>query len=218
MPIAPILIDKDHLILCEGKDEKNFLENFLANRSQSGCTDYVSEMQVLNFGGNEELPGYIQALKVSPNFSKVKTVLVIRDAEQDARSAISQIQGALQKAGLPVPGSVYQWESGKPKTGFLLFPSCSCELCNGTLEDLCISILKETDVPDIITTIGKFLNTIEAKRQTPFRYPHKSKLHTYFSITDKYVGQKIGEAARSGAFDWDSERLKPMTSFICELF
>lgn len=109
-------------------------------------------------------------------------------------------------------------EPGKPKIGFLLFPSCSNELCNGTLEDLCIEILKESEADGITTMVDEFLDTIENKRQAALRHRHKSKLHTYFSVTDKYVGQKIGEAARSGAFDWDNERLKPMIAFIRELF
>lgn len=124
----------------------------------------------------------------------------------------------MRKANLPVPSSVCKWESGEPKTGFLLFPSCSTEICNGTLEDLCLDIIKESQAPEIITTIDDFLDTMGAKYQRNFPHRFKSKLHTYFSVTDKYVGQKIGEAARSGAFNWDSEKLKPMTDFINNLF
>lgn len=218
MSVSPIEIKKECLILCEGRDEENFLNNFLTNRSQTECQDYVSKIQVLNFGGNEELPSYIQALKVSPNFSKVRSMLIIRDAEKDADKASSQIQSALRKANLPVPNSVCQWENGTLRVGFLLFPSCSNELCNGTLEDLCIDILKESEDDGITTMVDEFLDTIESKRQAALRHRHKSKLHTYFSVNDKYVGQKIGEAARSGALDWGSDKLKPMTSFIRELF
>ena len=33
---------------------------------------------------------------------------------------------------------------------------------------------------------------------------HKSKLHAYLAIKNKYVDMKIGEAAKAGAWDWNS--------------
>lgn len=115
MPINRTEIEKSCLILCEGRDEENFLNVFLANRSKNECWAYVSEIQVMNFGGNEELLGFFQALKVSPNFSKVESILVIRDAEKDANRAVSQIQSALLNANLSIPDSVYQWNQESPR-------------------------------------------------------------------------------------------------------
>lgn len=218
MPSEPIKIVKEHLIMCEGQDEYHFLIAYLNAPSLSQFPEFANNIQVYDFGGNEELEQKIQALVVSPNFSKVESLLIIRDAEKDADKASSQIQSALRKANLPVPNSVCQWENGTLRVGFLLFPSCSNELCNGTLEDLCIDILKESEDDGVTTMVDEFLDTIESKRHVALRHRHKSKLHTYFSVNDKYVGQKIGEAARSGALDWGSDKLKPMTYFIRELF
>lgn len=91
MPVNLTKIEKRFLVLCEGRDEKNFLDIFLANRLKREGFEYASEIQVMNFGGNEELPRFVQTLKVSPNFSKVESLLVIRDAEKNAENAISQI-------------------------------------------------------------------------------------------------------------------------------
>lgn len=213
-----VQIIKKHLIMCEGLDEFKFLVEYLNNPTLSLYPGFANDIQVYDFGGNEELDKIMRTLIVTPNFDKLESLLVMRDAEKDANTAVSQIQSALRKAGLPIPDSVCQWKPGNPKTGFLLFPNCSDVLCNGTLEDLCLDIIKESQTPDIITTIDNFLDTMATKHQRSFPHRFKTKLHTYFSVTDKYVGLKIGEAARAGAFDWGSDRLNPMTAFIQELF
>jgi len=44
--------------------------------------------------------------------------------------------------------------------------------------------------------------------------PHKTKLHSYLSGKDDFVGLKIGEASKAGAWDWDHERLKQFKDLI----
>ncbi len=38
--------------------------------------------------------------------------------------------------------------------------------------------------------------------------------NTYFSVTDRYVSLKIGEAARAGAFDWENKALDALRRFV----
>ena len=40
--------------------------------------------------------------------------------------------------------------------------------------------------------------------------------HGFFSLTDRFVGQKIGDAARAGAFDWEHEKVKPLVELVDE--
>ena len=61
------------------------------------------------------------------------------------------------------------------------------------------------------------MNDLEKKYDRVFQREFKTKLHTYFSVTDKYVSLKIGEAARAGAFNWSSEKLTPLKRFLLEL-
>ncbi|MBQ8800507.1 MAG: hypothetical protein IJZ55_13200 [Lachnospiraceae bacterium] len=46
---------------------------------------------------------------------------------------------------------------------------------------------------------------------------HKAKLHTYFAEHDKYIGVKPGEAARIGAFDFESAFLTPFKTMFLQL-
>ena len=65
-----------------------------------------------------------------------------------------------------------------------------------------------------IEEIDTFMKLLGDKHKREFPHEFKTKLHTYFSITDKFVGLKIGEAAKAGVFDWNSTRLDFLKSFL----
>ena len=82
-------------------------------------------------------------------------------------------------------------------------------------------ILKSTDSPSKLTEVDmaviRFMDKIISIRGKGFRTPHKNKLHTYFASTDKFVGQKIGEAAKSGCFDFEHKELQFLKNAILAL-
>lgn len=212
-----ISVDKKYVILCEGRDEERFIRKYLKSEAVAGYPSLSDNIQIINFGGNDELPGRLKLLKVTPGFEQVEALLIIRDAEKNATIATNQIKRSLENSGLPKPAGPGVWVEGTPNVGFLLFPVCSNEPVSGALEDLCLLVLKEPEKADILDQIKEFLQVLKQKGLRD-GYPHefKTKLHTYFSVTDKYVGSKIGEAADAGAFDWNSIYLEPLKNFIVE--
>ena len=50
--------------------------------------------------------------------------MVVRDADNNVRSASDNVKGAFEDAGLPVPIEPCIWQSNQtPKTGFILMPT-----------------------------------------------------------------------------------------------
>ena len=218
-------IEKQYLIVCEGRDAENFLKTYL-DESDIG-QNLSKNIQVINFGGIKELTNNLKNLRNTAGFDNLKFLLIIRDAETNFQSAIQSIQKSLESNKLPVPKSSFIWEAPKdempekdemPKTGFLLFPTCDANPTNGTLEDLCFSILSNAKAPDLKQEIANFMDTLKAKHQFNFTHPFKTQLHTYFSIHNNYVSLKIGEAARAGAFDWNHKKLTPLKEFLLKMF
>lgn len=210
-------IRKQHLILCEGRDAEEFLIAYLNSDALSDIPSFSNDFQVMDFGGNENLSNYIELLKNMEGFEQVKTILIIRDAERNATTSMKQIQSNLQKNGIPVPETTYCWQGETLKVGFLLFPTCNSTVQVGTLEDLCLSILKENNNQVIIHEIIAFMKNLENNYNRTFPHEFKTKLHSYFSITDDFVSMKIGEAARAQAFDWNHENLIPIKNFLLEI-
>ena len=219
-------IEKQYLIVCEGRDAENFLKTYLNNVSDTR-QNLSENIQVMDFGGNNELTNHLENLRNTAGFDNLKSLLIIRNAETNFQSAMQSIQKSLESNKLPIPKSPFIWEVPKdetpendetPKTGFLLFPTCDANPENGTLEDLCFSILSNAKAPDLKQEIANFMDTLKAKHQFNFTYPFKTKLHTYFSIHNNYVSLKIGEAARAGAFDWNHKKLAPLKEFLLKMF
>lgn len=214
-----ISIIKKHLIICEGEDAYRFLIPYLNSPELSDHKEFSNDIQVLNFGGNEELTNYLGVLLNSEGFDLVESLLIIRDAEKNSNTAIAQIKSSLSKVGLPVPSTPHEWLSNEKITiGFLLFPVLDHQATEGTLEDLCISILSEPKHAPILNAIDSFLQELKSSHEREFPHEFKTKLHTYFSITDRYVSLKIGEAANAGAFDWSNGKINKLKDFMLEIF
>lgn len=210
-------IEQKHLILCEGRDEQEFLISYLNSAALSDIPAFSQDIQVIDFGGNSDLSAYLQLLQNSENFEKVESLLIIRDAERNVERAVCEVKSALLKNNFPAPCSPHVWEGQFPKIGYLFFPTCDIVPKEGTLEDLCLSILSGSNAPCLIKEIDLFLEQLKSNCQIQVARPFKTKLHTYFSICNEYVSLKIGEAARAGAFDWSSVRLEPLKNFLLEV-
>jgi len=212
-----VKIQHKHLILCEGKDAEQFLIHYLNNPALSFNPSFSGDIDVMDFGGNSELFSYLQLLRLAPDFNIVRSLCIIRDAESDANTAIKEIKRALEKTGFPVPESPYLWTGDLIKVGFVLFPTCDPNPRNGTLEDLCLSCLSESQSANILEEIDSFLTLLE-KKGREFPRIFKTRLHTYLSTNDHYVSLKIGEAALAGAFNWNNTALNALRDFLSKVF
>lgn len=208
---------KDKLIICEGRDEENFLISWLNSENLSSVLAFANDIQVLNFGGNSDLSRQLEKYKKMDGFDNVTHLMIIRDAEQDVNGAIQSIQRALRANEFQAPEKPCQWIYdiiNNLHIGFLLFPTCDENPTTGTLEDLCLKILSKSDAPMCLEEINIFLKRLETERGKNFSHKFKTQLHAYFSVSDDYVGMKIGEAAGAMAFDWSSSELEPLKNFV----
>ena len=210
-------IQKPHLILCEGRDEQEFLIKYLNSAALANIPGFSNDIQVIDFGGNSELIQKLAILKNMENFDQLKSLMIIRDAETNANSACLQIQHALKQNDFSVPQKPHCWVGELLKVGFVLFPTCDNIAQNGALEDLCLSILSDSQAEGTLEEVGLFLKQLENRRKKSFSRIFKAKLHTYFSVHNDYVSLKIGEAAEAGAFDWNNPLLEPLKKFMQEV-
>lgn len=208
-------ITHPHLIICEGVDAKYFMIWFINSKELRYEPRFSQGIQVEDFGGITDLGDYLSMLKDVKGFNKLRSLLIVRDAERGASAAASSIRSSLSASSLAVPDAPCEWVRAHPSVAFLLFPSCSSTPTEGTLEDLCLEIMK-TD--DVIQNVDRFINDLQSAGKRTFPRVHKNKLHTYLSVTEPYVSLKIGEAGKAGAYDWSHEKMKRIAGFIKEIF
>lgn len=204
--------DFEHLIACEGVDAKFFLIRFFESDALRGSF-FERSIKIDDFGSLDNLPRYLNSLNLSEESQKLKTLLIIRDMEysKEPQAVMQSIRDVLKNAGFAVPSDHGEWSDNPegPRTAFLLFPDFVTP-CKGTLEDLCQQILRLNADTCSIEDAREYVSSLENKYQRSFKRKHKNHLHAFFSGTDDYVGLKVGEAAKAGAFDWGSEALKPL--------
>lgn len=202
-----------HLILCEGIDEKLFFMWYLDYLKKQPMYANFSEIQLEDIGGNEDIKRQLGLWKLVSGFEQLKTIGIIRDAEKDADAAIRSINQCFTDNEFAAPDAPFaiKINDNAPNTIYGVLPGFNENgvLQNGTLEDLCLQILKDAQSETKMDMIQEYLKELQAKFDYQIHHIHKSKLHTFFASDDEYIGKKIGEAAKIGAFDFESPRLAP---------
>ena len=208
-----------YLILCEGKDTEQFIISYLNSKSLKKDKRFSTLIQTFDFGGITQLSDFIGNLRNMDGFESVSRLMVIRDAETDPDNAVRMIQKALKDNHLPVPKEGNCWSAPEEdgiSTSFTLMPTCQLPYTAGALENLCWDILKDEKAVELKNEAKEFVSHIKQTYNTITSHEHKARLHTYFSINERFVTMKVGEAVRAGAFDWESEKLMPLKSLIEE--
>ena len=216
MAVEKKRIVKQYLVLCEGVDTQNFMIRYLNSDALNYDPRFSNEIQTFDFSGINDLDTFLHSLKNMENFDNVNRLLILRDAETDPKKAIRMIQNTLKRANLPVPESCHQWSSKDEeiKTAFTLMPACNAEPVSGALEDLCWNIVKDDPNGRIRNDVQGFVDYMNNTYNSIKSHEHKSRLHTYFSVNVQYISQKIGEAANTGAFDWNSPKLNALKQLL----
>ncbi len=197
-------IHKKKLLLVEGVDAHRFMI-FACNAYQRR-----EEIQVIDFGGTDELGMGLKTIKNTPGFDDVESLVIARDVEQSRSTAIDNVRTALEKVELPVPEQPFEFHDTKtPKTAFMLFPGPNVRDI-GTLEDLCLATIKSDPLLECVQKYTECVIKKGEKRQRE----HKKKLHCYLAGKDEFEGMKIGEAAKAGAWDWEDKALAPFKEII----
>lgn len=225
-------IEKNHLILCEGRDEQVFLNKLMRYyENKSKEYEILNSIQVMNFGGNEQFKSQLPVIMMTSGFSDVKSLIVIRDAEKNGQNAFQSVSSILKNNKLPIPDNVFELsnkavnpynEDMDIQTGIILFPCTGKDVNDtyipddGTLEDLCFSIIRSSgdDPPDLKERSVNFVDTVNAARRTPLKRMHKNRIHVFLASTDECVDAKVGEAVDRGVYDLESPVIHRLVDFL----
>jgi hypothetical protein len=209
--MKPEKVMQPNQILAEGRDAYYFLRSFLASEK-------IENIQIMDYGGIKDLTDFLRSLSKQDGYDSIRSIIIARDAEMSAVSAIQSVNGSLKKAGV-IDSDITAFKISdskdiKIKVGVMLFPGFddTGKLCaEGTLEDLCIKLFK---FREIVPYADACINDFEEKRSVKFKRPHKNKLHTMLSLTDDYAGMKIGETANAQGFNFKSPYLRPYIDIL----
>lgn len=211
-----------HLIICEGIDDQLFLIRLLEVWAKDRPTIW-NKYQVIRTEGNKSLQSKLEAISDQEGFADdtntVESITVIFDADKDPIAASKYVCKTLKDAGFAYPSSPAKKFTDKQAlfpdvaTGFILFPRLDDCPAPGSLESLCLDIMTIDSASCIRCCVEEAIESLGCS----FIWPNKNRLNAMLSFTNRYVGMKIGEAAKAGAFDFSSDRFTALRNFLLEM-
>ena len=199
-----LTIQKTKLVLAEGADAYFFLIWALEAYK-------INDVQVMNFGGIDELDNFMNVLTQLDGFDDVESLVVARDAETNYQNALDNVKNSFTRNNLFAPDNAFEFNEAKPRAAIMIFPGYNSngQPENGCLENLCLKTINDP----VLESAKSFLRHINDNHEQ-LSHEHKSLVHSYLSVKNKFVGSKLGEAARFGAWNWQADVLEPFKRIL----
>jgi hypothetical protein len=167
-------ITKQHLIMCEGKNDLYFLLRYLDSKFQEALNNIhieYGDAEDIASGGKDQILKNIMALSTRTGYyEKLESLLIIIDSDNNPSGTFASVRNALEKAGFPIPQELCKIVCGpgpkgkeRIKIGCALLPELNSITATGVLEDLCLKILnKNNDHHDELLKIADdSISTVE---------------------------------------------------------
>ncbi|MBM4048078.1 MAG: hypothetical protein FJ279_23500 [Planctomycetes bacterium] len=201
---APRHITATKLLVVEGRDAEAFFNALLRHLGLAG-------VQVQSFGGKDELPGFLKALRTPPSFvEQVASLGLVRDAETDPAAAFQSVCSALRNAGLPAPQQPLMRTGERPQISVFILPNATT---TGKLETICLQAVASHPA---MPCVEEYFRCV--RRQTG-RLPAdmvKAQVHAFLASCPK-PDLLLGQAAHAGYLPWDSPAFDHIKGFLCQL-
>ena len=199
----PVTIKQPKQLLAEGKDAASFFDAFLSHCNLTG-------FQIQDFGGINELRGFLKALKITPGFVEIVTSLaVIRDAETDPTAAFNSVCSSLSAASLPVPTAPANLVHDSPKVGIYILPDPHSR---GMLESLC---LRAVSLDPVAPCLDLYFNCLRELGHYPTNM-EKARFQAFLASRLR-PGLIIGHAAYAGFLNFGSNEYDSLRLFLTTL-
>ena len=207
---APRLeIRSDRLLLVEGRDEVNLFDELLKHCfAAAGKRD----IQIIDAGGRHSFRKNLMAIAVAARARPtLRAVGAVRDADDDARSAFQSVSDALLHVGYEPPSAHGAVSDGDPPVGVFILPDGAGA---GAVETLC---RRSVAGDEASRCVEAFIDCLKEQRALRSRNKDKTFAHAYLAAGEDPVA-RVGEGARQGAWDFDSEAFAELSAFLRKLF
>jgi hypothetical protein len=189
-------------LLVEGNDALAFFIALLEKMK-------IQNIQVQNFGGNDELPEFLAGFVDAPNFAQnVISLGIVRDAEINATSAFQSVCSALDSAQFPKPEQPETLTGSEPRISILILPDANTP---GMLETVCLRVVADDPV---MMCIDEYFKCINQKGLCP-RLMDKARLQAF--LASRTEQELLGHAVRNNYISWESKEFDHIKRFLNSL-
>lgn len=202
-PLKTISISEPNILVVEGDEDKAFFEALIQHLG-------LFKIQVMPIGGKKQLKANLMALRMHSEFQTVRSLGIIRDADDNPEAAFQSVRDGLQAAGLPAPDRPLSRVGSNPSVMVMILPDINTP---GALEDLCIQAVANDPA---LPCVEQYFECL--KQQTP-SFPKnlaKAKIQAFLASREE-AGKRLGEAAQAGYWPWDSKVFDQLKDFLKQI-
>ncbi len=199
----PVKVEQPNVLIVEGKEEKLFFDELIEHLK-------LQKIQIMPIGGKDKLRSRLKALVSTPDFSKVVSLGIVRDADTDPDAAFQSVCDALRVAKLPAPDRPLVPIPGNPRVTVMVLPG---DNESGMLEDLCLkSVAQDPAMP----CVERYFECLQQNNILPDNMS-KAKVQAFLASRPK-TGLRLGEAAEKGYWPWDENIFEQVRIFLQQLY
>jgi len=195
-----VKIEQSNVLVVEGREEELFFGAFIGHLG-------LWNIQISPIGGKEQLRRNLKALVLSPGFSEVTFLSVVRDANADWDSAFQSVRDALQAVNLPAPEHPLMPVGHSPQVAVMILPE---EGATGMLEDLCLKAVVQNPA---MLCVEQYFQCLQRKDLPLPRNMSKAKVQVFLASRPK-AGLRLGEGAQAGYWPWQDEAFEQVKEFL----
>lgn len=195
-------IDKPALLLVEGDEEVGFFGALLKHLG-------ISEIQIMK-AGKTRFRDNLSTYRLMSGFDSVRSIGVVRDADDSARAAFDSVRDSLKHNNLPQPNAILMPSTDTPRTMVLIMPPDG-EGTGRMLEDLCwASMMDDPAMPCVAQYFECLAEKDFAHRPTAIA---KARVHAFLASREE-PDLRLGEAAGKGYWNFDSPVFEQVKNFL----
>ena len=205
--LPKIELTADRLLLVEGKDEVNLLGRLI----KDCLKDDGQGIQILDVGSKDNFRPNLRGIKVAAQARPtLRSIGVIRDADDNANGSFDSVCGSLRSAGYEPPAAHAEFSDATPSIGVFIVPDGSQ---SGAIETLCRRSVEGEDAAKCADEYMECLKTHDALQS---KNADKTFTHAYLAAMRDPVA-RVGEGAQQGVWDFQSPAFDALSQFVRDL-
>jgi hypothetical protein len=204
-------IKKIKLLIVEGNHERDFFEAWVERNR-------ITDIQVMPIGGKTLIAESLRNLGKQRDFPTVRSLVIIRDADDDPTGAFQSVCSALQGANLPIPNEFEQFITQDAlKVAVVITPGNNRK---GALEELLLeTVVADPLLPAAVTYIDSAvsrLNDDGIRSAPPHHKQGKAKIHAFLATFEE-PDKDPGKAALAGVWNFNHPALDPIRTVLSQM-
>ena len=194
------------ILIVEGKEDEIMFSALLSSLQ-------ITDIKIKPIGGKQNIGKNLLDFVKARNFHSIRSLGIIRDADDNPSGAFASVCSALKNAGLPVPNApLIIAGDDLRRVGVMILPG---ENRCGALEDTCLeSVQKDMAIPCVD---GYFQCLSEREIHLPTPAISKARVHAFLA-SKKEPDKRLGEAARAGYWNFESHAFESVKQFLQAMY